>query len=98
VLNRAQVGIYDNFFDHGGHSLLGTQLLSRLHQLFQVELPLRSLFEAPTIAALATLIVKQQAAQADGQTLDALLARLEDMSEEEVDALLAAGWSPEQVD
>ncbi len=56
VLRVEQVSIHDNFFDLGGHSLLVTQLLFQVRETFQVELPLRSLFEMPTIASLAESI------------------------------------------
>ena len=53
VLGLPQVGIHDNFFLLGGHSLLATQVASRLHEVFHAEVPLRTLFEAPTISDLA---------------------------------------------
>jgi acyl carrier protein len=53
LLNLEKVGIHHNFFEIGGHSLLATQFISRVREVFGVELPLRSLFEHPTIFEIA---------------------------------------------
>src|SRR5262249_12859373 len=56
VLGARQIGLHDNFFDLGGHSLLAMQAISRLREAFQTEIPLHSIFESPTVAALAERI------------------------------------------
>lgn len=60
VLGVEQVGVHDNFFELGGHSLLATQIIYRVSKVFQVELPLRCLFEMPTVAGLTVAIAKSK--------------------------------------
>jgi amino acid adenylation domain-containing protein len=77
LLNLNEVSVNDNFFLLGGHSLLGTQLIVKIRSTFGVDLALRTLFDAPTIAELSAEIEQQ------------IIAKVESMSEAEAQALLA---------
>ena len=70
-----EVGIHDNFFELG--DTLATQVMSRVHKAFEMEIRLRFLFEAPTPAGLAIRIAQRHVEVADHEELDRLLAKLE---------------------
>ncbi|PSB59548.1 non-ribosomal peptide synthetase [Chamaesiphon polymorphus] len=91
LLNLKQVGTTDNFFEVGGHSLLATQFISRVHQHYQVTLPLHSFFMQPTIRDTARLILESQLSNVDDDDdfLARTLAELDDLSDEDVRQLLA---------
>jgi amino acid adenylation domain-containing protein len=78
VLHRPEVGVHDGFFDLGGHSLVATQIMSRLRDAFGVEVPLRRLFERPsTIADLAVAVVQCGAQAVDLAEMAAMLDEVE---------------------
>jgi len=89
VLDIDQVGITDSFFDLGGHSLLATQVISRVIKTFRVKVTLRSLFQAPTVADMAVVIVQNQVEKAESKDIEYLLAELEELSDEESRRLFA---------
>jgi len=84
LLRRERVGADENFFAIGGHSLLGTQMIARLREAFDIELPLRSVFERPTVARLSDEIERL------------VRRRIEEMSEDEAERLSSAGRSAER--
>ncbi len=89
MLNVPKVGINDNFFDLGGHSLLAVQLLSRVREEFQADLPLDVVFTGNfSVAELAKAIELYEIEQADKEEYEKLLEELEGLSDEEVRALL----------
>ncbi len=72
LLGIEKIGINDDFFEIGGHSLLATQLTSRIRELFEIELPLSSLFETATVANLVELVEEK------------LIEKIENLSEEDL--------------
>jgi FkbH-like protein len=95
LLGVEAVGIHDNFFELGGHSLLGTVMISRIRKSFNVNLPLKSIYENSTLIYIAECIEEQlltlfQDARAKGE-----MKELDDLSEQELDCLIAREKSGE---
>ena len=88
LLGIEKIGIHDNFMELGGHSLLGTQLIIRLRDTFQVDLSLRTLFEEPTVAGLALVIVQKKAELVNEVLLLQAIEDLEHLTDDEVQTLL----------
>jgi acyl carrier protein len=83
LLGIDAIGVHDDFFELGGHSLLATQVLSRVRDQMSVRVSLAALFEHPTVASLAALVEARQ--------LDAILAEVDRLSEDEVARQLSPG-------
>jgi amino acid adenylation domain-containing protein len=90
VLGIKPVGIHDNFFDLGGHSLAASRIISRILKTFELDLPIKALFDSPTVADMAVVITQNQANRASPEDLARLLSEVETLSEEEAQRLLAA--------
>jgi amino acid adenylation domain-containing protein len=84
LLQRTSISVFDNFFELGGHSLLATQATARLRALFSIDLPLPALFQSPTIAELGEVVKGISAPVESEGELEAILAELDRLSDEEV--------------
>jgi amino acid adenylation domain-containing protein len=97
ILGIKQVGVESNFFDLGGHSLLATRVMNRIRERCGIELPLRVLFETPTVASLAARLEEVQPRDTELGRIMKLLANVENISDDEVTALLAQAETQSQV-
>jgi len=82
------MGSASNFFILGSHSILASRLISSLQDTFKIELPLRTLFEAPTIAAMAAAMVKEKEQGIKVQRIAELLLSVAGYSDDEVESRL----------
>jgi amino acid adenylation domain-containing protein len=94
LLGVERVGVNDNFFALGGHSLLMTQVVSRIWAALDVEMPIQSFFQDPTVAGLALKITQLRAAQHDDSTISRLLEQIDQLSPEELQALIDQPRAP----
>ena len=89
VLLVVPIGIHDSFFDLGGHSLAASRVVTRVIQTFGLELSVKALFDAPTVAEMAAIIVQNQANRASDEQLVQMLREVEVMTEDEAQKQLA---------
>jgi amino acid adenylation domain-containing protein len=85
VLGLDRVGVHDDFFELGGNSLLATRIISRVLRTFQLELPIKTIFDTPTVAGMALLIEQNRTKLATDEVMNRLLNEIEAMTEGEAE-------------
>ena len=90
TLGIKRVGIHDNFFEVGGHSLLAMQVISRIREEFQVELPVRSFFDGMTVERLAQSILEREPVPGQSEKIARTLKAIAEMPEEELLEMISA--------
>jgi SagB-type dehydrogenase family enzyme len=96
MLGHAQVGIYDNFFDLGGNSLIGVRMMNRLRKIFEVNLSMHLLFTMPTVEGIAELIKQEYVEILGDDELAEVLNNVSQISEEEARLLLEKDFSEQE--
>jgi hypothetical protein len=91
VLPVRPIGVRDNFIELGGHSLAAARIASRIIEQFQLDVPLGSLFRAPTVLEMAAVILEYTGRELGAEKADRILAELEALSDDAAQALLAGG-------
>jgi len=88
ILGIDEVGIHDNFFESGGNSILAFQLVTRLRDIFKIELPLRTFFTAPTVSGLAGIMTKGPEQEFKVRRIAELLIKMANCTDDEAEAMM----------
>jgi phthiocerol/phenolphthiocerol synthesis type-I polyketide synthase E len=83
ILGIEKIGIHDNFIELGGHSLLGVQIINRLRDAYQLNIPIDTIFKSPTVTEMAQVLILMLSEQADEESLAQILDELEGLPEDQ---------------
>ena len=88
VMGIERVGVNDDFFQLGGHSMLATQIISQVREALQTEVPFNTIFDSPTVGGMALTIEQSQGGAGSDEDMEQMLTELESLSEDDVKLLL----------
>jgi acyl carrier protein len=97
LIHLEQVGSEENFFDLGGHSLAAARVIARVVESFQLDLPLKALLDAPTVAEMAQVLMENEAKQVTEKDLGRILDEIEALSEDEAQRRVAKEMVPKGI-